>query len=124
MAENTASESQRGAHIQVMSPCGPTTAPRSPSASSAYSRSTRGGKAVAVSIVSALDMAGGSFFSSSCSSCGRQRGRGRSDAGGAGVVLLVFAPPALAHADVGDRCGEFDGGDPLDHLEAELGLDP
>ena len=38
----TASESQRGAHNQATSPRGPTSAPRSPSAITAYSRSTCG----------------------------------------------------------------------------------
>jgi hypothetical protein len=40
--EKTAAESQRGKHIQQKSPCGPTTTPRSPSASTAYSRSACG----------------------------------------------------------------------------------
>ena len=44
-AAKTASEWQRGAHIQTMSPRGPIRAPRSPSAISAYSRSTCGGNA-------------------------------------------------------------------------------
>src|SRR5690349_2484300 len=41
-AENTAGSCQRGAHNQTMSPRGPTTAPRSPSATSEYSRRTWG----------------------------------------------------------------------------------
>ena len=40
--------SQLGTHIQLMSPRGPMSAPRSPSAIRAYSRNTWGGKAATV----------------------------------------------------------------------------